>query len=743
MSAVSAPDEAGFFRQLAFHAGLPFVRLEPSDIAGDPFLAVDPAVASLLSETVCRHFSMLPVTRTGNLLTVALVTPADDLALHAAAALSGLEIAPVIASRADIERTLDRVFGPEGDGAEQLNEATQPAPGEGAPMRLGEVLLAHGAVTQEQIAAALDQQQRSGGRIGEILLHNVWIDEATLANVLAAQMELPIVDLSEMTPEPAALARLPEPVMRELHCVPIAVDDKTLYVAVPELLDEEALSRVREYSALEVNQFLATKSSVENLLQRLFSDAYIDTATYDMLRRFPEDSAHRVITSPQRVVLAAVLIVVAVAVALFPLPALEIVLGLASAFYFAVSFYKIYLTYSSLGHEYELQIGPAELAAIDERDLPVYTILVPLFREAEVIPGLSKRIAEFDYPKHLLDVRLLCETEDLETIETIRSLNLPPHFKLVVVPPSKPQTKPKACNYGLLHAEGKFCVIYDAEDQPDPDQLKRVVLAFEKANRSVTCVQAKLNYFNYNQNFLTRWFAAEYSMWFDLVLPGLDAQNVPIPLGGTSNHFVTSRLTELGAWDPFNVTEDADLGIRLHKAGFTTAIIDSVTLEEANSEVHNWVRQRSRWIKGYIQTWLVHMRHPMRLLRELGLRSFISFNLIVGGAFIFLLNPLFWLLTTLFVFTQSGLISQLFPGIVFYGSSLLLFVGNFVFVYMNVAGVVQRQQYALTKSAFLSPLYWALMSLAAWKGFIQLFTNPFYWEKTEHGLQGSGHEIGG
>lgn len=736
-TAVFAPDDADFYRQLAFHAGLPFVRLERSDTGSDPFLAVDPAAASLLSETVSRHFGMIAVKRAGNVLTLALASPSDDLALHAASALSGLEVAPVIAGKVDIERTLDRVFLYGGEPPDALDQVTPPLHAGRPTGRLGEVLLASGAVTEEQIAAALAQQQRSGGRIGEILLHNVWIDEATLANVLGQQLELPIVDLSEVTPEPAALARLPEPVMRELRCVPIAVDEHTLYLAVPELLDEEALAEVHEYCSIEVRQFLATRSSLDDMLQRLFSEAYIDTATYDMLRRFPEDSANRVITAAQRVVFAAALICLAVAVALFPVPSLVVVLGLASAFYFAVSFYKIYLVYSSLGHEYELQIGPEDLAAIDERELPVYTVLVPLFKEAGVIPELSKRIAEFSYPKHLLDVKLLCEQEDLETIETIRALNLPPHFKLVIVPPSQPQTKPKACNYGLLHAEGQYCVIYDAEDQPDPDQLKRVVLAFRKAGRSVTCVQAKLNYFNYDQNFLTRWFAAEYSMWFDLVLPGLDAQSVPIPLGGTSNHFVTSRLVELGAWDPFNVTEDADLGIRLHKAGFTTAIIDSVTLEEANSEVRNWIRQRSRWIKGYIQTWLVHMRHPVRLLRELGVRSFISFNLIVGGAFIFLLNPIFWLMTTLFVFTQSGLIRSLFPGIVFYGSSLLLFVGNFVFVYMNVAGVVQRRQYGLTKSAFLSPLYWGLMSVAAWKGFIQLFTNPFYWEKTQHGLDQS------
>jgi cellulose synthase/poly-beta-1,6-N-acetylglucosamine synthase-like glycosyltransferase len=277
-------------------------------------------------------------------------------------------------------------------------------------------------------------------------------------------------------------------------------------------------------------------------------------------------------------------------------------------------------------------------------------------------------------------------------------------------------------------------VIYDAEDRPDPDQLKRVVLAYSKAAPSVTCIQCKLNYFNQNQNLLTMWFTAEYSMWFDLLLPGLDAGDVPIPLGGTSNHFITDRLIELGAWDPFNVTEDADLGIRLHKAGYQTAIIDSTTLEEANSRLSNWVNQRSRWIKGYIQTWLVHMRHPGRLVRASGIRSFLAFQWIVGGTFIFLLNPIFWLLTTVFVFTQAHVIKEVFPGFVFYVAAVQLFIGNFVFVYLNVAGALERRHFSLVKYALASPLYWGLMSLAAWKGFIQLFTNPFYWEKTKHGL---------
>ena len=224
-------------------------------------------------------------------------------------------------------------------------------------------------------------------------------------------------------------------------------------------------------------------------------------------------------------------------------------------------------------------------------------------------------------------------------------------------------------------------------------------------------------------------------MWFDLFLPGLDYANAPIPLGGTSNHFRRDVLVEIGAWDPYNVTEDADLGVRLYKRGYKTAIIDSTTYEEATSRVNNWIRQRSRWIKGYIQTWLVHMRHPLQLINEIGLKAFLAFQIVVGGTFFAaLMNPVYWLLTTLWFLVEWELIQRIFPGAVFYLGGLCLFVGNFAFTYMNVAGAMRRRYYGMVKYALLTPLYWGLTSIAAWKGFLQLIVKPHFWEKTEHGM---------
>jgi len=224
-------------------------------------------------------------------------------------------------------------------------------------------------------------------------------------------------------------------------------------------------------------------------------------------------------------------------------------------------------------------------------------------------------------------------------------------------------------------------------------------------------------------------------MWFDLFLPGLSAVGSPIPLGGTSNHFRMAALRELGAWDPFNVAEDADLGMRIARRGWTTAVLDSTTWEEANSRVGNWVRQRSRWIKGYMQAWLVTMRQPVRTLRTLGPWRFFCFQAAVGGTpFVLLLNPVYWALTGLYVLTRWGVIPQLFPPPVFAISLLSALLGNLVFIYLSIYGLFKRERYSLVPLMFLSPLYWVLQSVAAWKALYQLVVKPHYWEKTTHNL---------
>jgi cellulose synthase/poly-beta-1,6-N-acetylglucosamine synthase-like glycosyltransferase len=722
-------DDATFYRRLAGHAGLPFVVLDPEAI-GDPDVAeVNPLAARLLTEELCRHFHMLPIAYRDGVVSVAFCDPFDKLAIELATALTASHVEPVIAEPDDVEHAISRTFGPMwAPHFEDLGPPPKESP------RVGDLLVANGAATDEQIEAAMLEQRRTGSRLGEVLLHSGAITESELILALAEQLQMPPLDIEGGQVYADVVRLIPEPVVRELQLAPVAADETTLYLAVADTLHPDAHERLRQYTDLEIVEFLAPLSQVNEILEATYREEYLHLAVDDLRERLPENCAIQVVTPGQKVFLIAFAIVALIGFVLAPRMTAVVLVGLASAFYLATSLYKFRLIYKAFGHPYEVLTSDAEIEALDERLLPVYSILVPLYRESGVLPALVTAIEGLDYPKTQLDVLLLCEEDDDDTVPAIEAMDLPPHFRLIVVPDAQPKTKPKACNYGLLLARGDVTVIFDAEDRPDPDQLKKVIIAFSKSDPQVTCVQAKLNYYNPDQNLLTRWFTTEYSMWFELLLPGLDADGAPIPLGGTSNHFITERLRELGAWDPYNVTEDADLGIRLHKAGFRTAMVDSTTLEEANSDLKNWIRQRSRWIKGYIQTYLVHMRNPALLLRQAGFKGFVSFQLVVGGTFIFLLNPIFWALTTIFFLTDAGFIQAMFPTSVFYLAAFMLFVGNFVFLYLNVAGSVQRGLFGLAKYALISPLYWGLMSVAAWKGFIQLITNPFYWEKTEHGL---------
>lgn len=366
-----------------------------------------------------------------------------------------------------------------------------------------------------------------------------------------------------------------------------------------------------------------------------------------------------------------------------------------------------------------------------------YTILVPLYKEAAVLAQLVANIAALDYPRHLLQVLLLVEDDDEETIAGVRSIDLPDYMKMVLIPESFPRTKPKACNVGLQHATGEFCVIYDAEDRPDPLQLRKAVAAFSSAPRRTVCLQSELQYFNPATNGLTRWFAAEYALNFSYVLPGLVRLQAPVPLGGTSNHFRTEALRELGGWDGFNVTEDADLGMWIARHGMQVGVIDSVTWEEANSRLGNWVRQRSRWIKGYIQTYLVHMRHPVTLFRELGPAGFLSFQCVIGGTSLTLLvNPLFWSLTTAYVVFDQQWVRDLFPAPVFYLGIISMVLGNFLSMWYLMLACIKRELFPSVRWVLAIPMYWFFMSVAAIKAASQL-ANPrlrHHWEKTTHGL---------
>ncbi len=346
-------------------------------------------------------------------------------------------------------------------------------------------------------------------------------------------------------------------------------------------------------------------------------------------------------------------------------------------------------------------------------------------------------MSKIDYPSDKLQVVLLLEQDDQDSIAKARSMNLPSFVEILVVPDSHPKTKPKACNYGLQYARGEYITIYDAEDVPEKTQLKKAVLAFRSLGSKTVCIQAKLNFYNPKQNLLTRIFTAEYSLWFDLVLTGLHSIGAPIPLGGTSNHFPTSYLRQLHGWDAFNVTEDCDLGMRLVKRGYKTAVIDSVTYEEANSGVLNWIRQRTRWIKGYIQTYFVHLRRPHNSARFSFIHS-IAFQIVVGGKVTSMfINPIMWIVTISYFAMRASFglwIEQFYPMPILYMAVFSLIFGNFLYMYYYMIGCAKREYDDLIKYVVFVPLYWLGMSYAAWLAVFEMISNPHYWSKTVHGL---------
>lgn len=466
--------------------------------------------------------------------------------------------------------------------------------------------------------------------------------------------------------------------------------------------------------------------------QRALAARYEPELAEASRRRLPETapawSAERLLSTPQKAVFAVFLLGAAGFFAAAPLAALIAFNAAITVYYLLAIGFRLTLTAIALK---ERQAAPTP--ALAEDALPTITILAPLFREAACLPGFSDALDRLDYPKDRLDVKLLLEAEDSETIHEARRLGLDRKYHLVIVPSSRPQTKPKACNHGLYLARGEIIGIYDAEDEPEPDQLRKVAAAFAAGGPDLACVQARLYYYNADENWLTRLFALEYALWFDLFLPAMERLRIPMPLGGTSNFFRIQTIIELGGWDPYNVTEDADLGLRLARRGWRATVIESTTFEEANCRIRNWLRQRSRWMKGHLQTWCVHMRRPAAANGAKGLRGFIATHLFLGGnVFSAMINPFLWAVFGFWLATRSDVVAALFPGPLMALNLFALLAGNSFFIWLAAIAPLKRGTVELAPAALLAPVYWWLSSLAAYRAAWQLLARPHFWEKTEH-----------
>ncbi|TSD48933.1 glycosyltransferase [Rhodococcus sp. KBS0724] len=469
------------------------------------------------------------------------------------------------------------------------------------------------------------------------------------------------------------------------------------------------------------------------------SDAFKAAALHDAVNglreRKPISSASVAFYPWQRNVLFTLLAVAILCLIFFLTPTLITLTLLCTLGYVWTMVDRLILFMRGLDASAIMTISDEVALALTDDELPLYTILVPAYNEPEVVGDLIAAMRAIHYPKEKLQVLLLLEEDDLITIKAAELAGVDKVVSILKVPAADPRTKPKACNYGLHFSTGEIITIYDAEDSPDPLQLRRVVATFAQLPENTACVQAKLAFHNGTQNLLTAWFTADYALWFNFILPGLMRSNSPIPLGGTSNHLRRSVLDDIGAWDPFNVTEDADLGVRIAESGYRTAVLNSTTLEEANSDTINWIRQRSRWYKGYLQTWLVHMRQPVKLWRGIGTVGFLRFTILMAGTpVVAALNTIFWLLSLGWILGQPAIIQQIFPSYVYFPALASLVFGNAAVMYMNLVACRETRNAALLIACLTAPLYWVLMSIAAIKGTYQLIMNPSYWEKTFHGL---------
>jgi len=304
--------------------------------------------------------------------------------------------------------------------------------------------------------------------------------------------------------------------------------------------------------------------------------------------------------------------------------------GFIALFYFILMVFKLWVVGKAISSD-SIDFSKKEIEKLSDKELPIYTILIPLYREEKVINQIIKAMTAIDYPANKLDIIITLEEYDHWTIDALKEANIPSHFKTLILPNVHPKTKPKALNVAFLKTKGKYLVIYDAEIIPEPDQLKKAVLAFRKYPH-IACLQTRLDHYNSHQNIITKLFNAEFSFYYDLFLPGLSRMGYPLSLSGHSTHFRKEAIEYIGAWDAYNVAEDCDLGIRLQRMGYKVGILNSISQEEATSSFKSWIMQRTRWMKGFIQTSIVHLRHPFRFKREIGgWNNFFAFILTVPG----------------------------------------------------------------------------------------------------------------
>ncbi|HWK97470.1 MAG TPA: glycosyltransferase [Pseudolabrys sp.] len=512
--------------------------------------------------------------------------------------------------------------------------------------------------------------------------------------------------------------------------LPLRDRDGTPLVAIaPSGLAIPGLARlVRRDPAIAARLRLTTGERIAGFVLRTSGPALIKAATDGLAKRWPALSAKGRCSRSNLAVLTIIIALVPASAITAPAATQTTIELLLSMLFLA--WLGLRLMGAIVGER-----PPPPDRALPDSALPVYSVIAAVYREAKSVAGLLAAIERLDYSPEKLDVIIAVEADDSDTRAALASIR--PRFPITVipVPPQGPRTKPKALNVALPFARGTYTVIYDAEDRPEPGQLRCALQAFLAGPANLACVQARLSIDNTDDSWLAGYYTAEYAGQFDVFMPGLAGLGLPLPLGGSSNHFHTETLRKAGAWDPFNVTEDADLGMRLARFGYRTGMIRSTTYEEAPARPGAWLRQRTRWFKGWMQTWLVHTREPVVLLRQLGPAGFAAFHLMVGGNVLAaLVHPLFAAALIGLAVQNAGLWSGDRPADFATWYAVTAMIGYLSSAAIGWLGLWRR---GLTSSAWvllLTPLHWMFLSTAAWRALYQLFAAPFVWEKTEHGL---------
>jgi len=362
-----------------------------------------------------------------------------------------------------------------------------------------------------------------------------------------------------------------------------------------------------------------------------------------------------------------------------------------------------------------------------------YYLLCPMYKESQMVEQLVNNLNKIQYPRDLLHVCLLLEPDDLNTIEAAKQItgrfdDLKVHVMIVPEYYPGPKTKPRAMNYALEQIKDNdgYVVVYDAEDEPEIDQLLKAVTCFDR-NPQIHCYQAALNYKNFKENWLSRMFTMEYSFWFDNLILGLATIEAPIPLGGTSNHFRIQSLRDVGGWDSFNVTEDCELGLRMYKNNMKVGVLNSTTWEEACCQPWNWIKQRTRWSMGYMYTWAT-VSSPKNW------RGLLTWHLFVLGTPLVALINVF-MLSVFGLWVTGHDVSTFFPTLFYYKLGILSFVvGNGTCILLPAIAFWARGHKKRALLCLTLPIYWLLHSIAAYRALYQYIKNPHKWEKTQHGL---------